>query len=1480
MSVPTSWLPSPPRRADRRLARLVAALCALTLAALAALALAVPAPALAEDTQVAHDADNNTYTDIDKAWDAALAGKVVYMDADWHRSAALGVPSGKSATLKMCGHKVYRDYVESKDGCIFWLYENSSLTLDGSGFSTDFTVVGLNGLDARGTFTLTSGGLVTGGHSNNSGGAIEMKEGSYLKLVNVAVAGNKAYTANGGAVRTDGKNCTIEMENAQICCNASSKYGGGVYINNADSKITMTTSSISYNWSCGGGGVYSDSSNTVITMKEKSHIDHNTDCSSSYGGGGVYFNSSSFTLTGRYGASISFNTTNGGRGGAVATANSDGGNIYGITFESNKAPKDKAGALYLDSSNVRVESCSFTTNESGDDGGAIYSAGDGVYLTGCNFTGNSSGGDGGAVYFDHSSWRVNGCSVWSNSCSERGGGFYVNASNQRMVSTTIVNNTAGLEGGGIFVYRKYDVEMGYAMCVYGNTRGPLEGGNADDVFLDDGGGYKAYINWVTWTGAPNSRVGFRTGTTGERELVHKVLDYLPCYFFLDQGDSYHLSMSDNTLSQVPGAVRYKVSVNGTLVDEYAYGAQVTVDASELAADTEAFVRWDAGASTGLWNPGDVLAEYKNPVQTFSEPGTDVNLSAVYMTRLTSGSIKFGALEPGGDLPSTATLTRPDGKTLQVSVAWAKVTEQGNVAVTGTVEYGTTYVATVQAAQDTWEGWAYALSPDVSTFTLQVGSDAKTNQAASASTDGQTGALTVVSKPMTTRLKALTSLDSLEAVQIKAGQTAEALAAAMPQSVTGTVEGGSAVELALNVADIDWSTCVDASGNTVLDEQGNVAEPGNDEDARTCTVAVAVVAPEGLDVPESLASVTVEVVVSHADLTVTFNLGDGSGTTTSTTVEWGKTVSAPTVSDWEGRDFLGWYAQGASSAYVFSTPVKSNLTLTGTWALKEYTVTFVASGAQPERQTVTVKWGEPVGGPTTVPVRDSATLVGWYVEGSGAAYDLKTPVTSNLTLVADWTHTVTFEYGNGQDDVVVEVADGKAVARPTDPTWENHVFQGWHLEGSDASYSFSWPVTTNLILKAHWSWVTYQVTFNADGGSPQPAAQTVVTGDPATDPGAPTQDHATFLGWFADGAETAWDFTTPIVANVSLTAHWSYDTCTLTFDPANGEEPLKVQVRYGQTAGVPDKPERTGYRFDWWYLPDGSEWEPDEPVTTDLTLTAAWIQLPPTSFVDVEEGSWYEGWVNLAARMNFMQGYKDETGAYTGYFGPNDNITRGQVAVVLWRMVGRPDPEEESSPFADVSDPEAYYYEAVLWCYERGIVTGYLAGERAGTFCPDAEVTREELAVMIARFASKIGRIDTSDASTEAFDACLDKDSVSLWAHDALVWCASVDVMSGKDIAEGGKRLDPQENATRAQAAKVFVRFWIVVTEHSPYQADGTAEQAAAAEAQEATFDDVATFEPVGEEQAAGETSGEVTGEQASADDSAPAFDDVEFDQAA
>ncbi len=105
-------------------------------------------------------------------------------------------------------------------------------------------------------------------------------------------------------------------------------------------------------------------------------------------------------------------------------------------------------------------------------------------------------------------------------------------------------------------------------------------------------------------------------------------------------------------------------------------------------------------------------------------------------------------------------------------------------------------------------------------------------------------------------------------------------------------------------------------------------------------------------------------------------------------------------------------------------------------------------------------------------------------------------------------------------------------------------------------------------------------------------------------------------------------------------------------------------------------------------------------------------------------------------------------------------------------------------------PEAYYANAVSWASAGGIVNGY----SDGTFRPNNLITREQLAVMLWRYAGRPAptrlRLDFPDA-----------DQVSSWALDALCWAAEQGILNGR-----GNLLAPSGFATRAEAAQMLKNF--------------------------------------------------------------------------
>ena len=190
-----------------------------------------------------------------------------------------------------------------------------------------------------------------------------------------------------------------------------------------------------------------------------------------------------------------------------------------------------------------------------------------------------------------------------------------------------------------------------------------------------------------------------------------------------------------------------------------------------------------------------------------------------------------------------------------------------------------------------------------------------------------------------------------------------------------------------------------------------------------------------------------------------------------------------------------------------------------------------------------------------------------------------------------------------------------------------------------------------------------------------------------------------------------------------------------------------------------------------------------------------------SFRDVPSGQWYTSWVDKASDQGLMSGFTDPaTGRPTGYFGPDEPLTRAQVATALWRMAGGP-----SSGHASFPDVErgSWYDAPVAWCVKAGVVTGYTSGPDRGYFRPDRPVTRQELATMVWRYAKYAG-MDVADPDPAAFRSTTDWRTVDSWASEALTWTAAAGVLSGVDNHDGTYSVVPFGTATRAMATKVFV----------------------------------------------------------------------------
>lgn len=174
------------------------------------------------------------------------------------------------------------------------------------------------------------------------------------------------------------------------------------------------------------------------------------------------------------------------------------------------------------------------------------------------------------------------------------------------------------------------------------------------------------------------------------------------------------------------------------------------------------------------------------------------------------------------------------------------------------------------------------------------------------------------------------------------------------------------------------------------------------------------------------------------------------------------------------------------------------------------------------------------------------------------------------------------------------------------------------------------------------------------------------------------------------------------------------------------------------------------------------------------------------FTDVRESDWFYEDVAFAYENGLFAGTSDTT------FSPNASMTRAMLVTVLYRLEGEPSVRGRSG-FSDVTF-NSYYEDAVTWAADNGIVNG----TSTTTFSPNANVTREQMAAILYRYAQ---HKKYNTAASSGLNGFTDHASVSGYAAASLEWAVAEKLVNGS----AGK-LMPTGNATRAQVAAILHRF--------------------------------------------------------------------------
>ena len=343
------------------------------------------------------------------------------------------------------------------------------------------------------------------------------------------------------------------------------------------------------------------------------------------------------------------------------------------------------------------------------------------------------------------------------------------------------------------------------------------------------------------------------------------------------------------------------------------------------------------------------------------------------------------------------------------------------------------------------------------------------------------------------------------------------------------------------------------------------------------------------------------------------------------------------------------------------------------------------------------------------------------------------------------YDVTLDYADGVSaNLKTPVESGKSYTVPADPSRSGYDFLYWTSGGNRYYAGNTIQVNENITLTANWK---EQKDDSSSGSSDNERTYAIVTED----------DGNGSVSVSADEASAG----TRITVTVKPDAGYELDELTVT-DAKNKD--LKVTKR-----------SETTYTFHM----------ADSKVTVEASFAKdGTVQQPDTRFDDVAKNAWYYNAVEYVAENGIMSGVSARE------FAPNAGFSRAMLAQTLYAMSGKPAVKVEST-FADVA-ANAWYADAVNWAAEKG----YVSGVGDGKFAPDASVTREQMALILYRYAG------SPDASGMAQKEFADSSSVSAYAVDAIRWAVHEGLISGME----NNTLAPQGTATRAQVAQILMNF--------------------------------------------------------------------------
>ena len=340
-----------------------------------------------------------------------------------------------------------------------------------------------------------------------------------------------------------------------------------------------------------------------------------------------------------------------------------------------------------------------------------------------------------------------------------------------------------------------------------------------------------------------------------------------------------------------------------------------------------------------------------------------------------------------------------------------------------------------------------------------------------------------------------------------------------------------------------------------------------------------------------------------------------------------------------------------------------------------------------------------------PTREGHNFTGWYQDSACTQrWDFSDWVTGDMTLYAGWRildYTIYFDTAGGSNIGHITQNYGTTINAPAAPTKTGYTFIGWEPE-----LPATMPAE-NVTVTAQWRINSYTVSLDPNGGRVSPDALSVTYLTPYGSLPTPVRSDYRFDGWYLGDEKIEAQTVMSQASPHTLTARWTFQPSaivgpsrdTLTLETNGGSPIAPIHAARGTTLDLSAlQPEKSGFRFTGWYLDKALTL----PVTSlrldgDQTVYAGWVSLE-LPFWDVRPEDWFYDDVRYVYEAGLMNGTAE------GLFSPDLFTSRAMIVTVLWRLSGSP-VVNYYMPFADV-DQASWYAEAVRWAASCGIVAGY------------------------------------------------------------------------------------------------------------------------------------------------------------------------------